>query len=153
MTDTPSQHRDKLFISNITALDTFQHFDEDKNGFITKPEFDEILFDLFRDEFGNPHYVDTQTSTEFYSSLNKNDGIKFEDFQNIWDCWIKTIVRPVSAILVVDVQNDFFLGPPGEDDGGDVVSAINKLLDSVPSIISFTLKNGIRLTTSHLLTT
>ncbi len=40
----------------------------------------------------------------------------------MWNNWIKKIVRPISALLVIDVQNDFISGslaitncPAGQD--------------------------------------
>ena len=44
------------------------------------------------------------------------------------------IVRPVSAFLVVDVQNDFIDGPlaikngPAGEDGAEVISPINEVM-------------------------
>merc|ERR1711894_343326 len=98
---------DRLFTSNITAVDTFQHYDLDNNGRITIREFNELLIDLFRDGYGNPYYIEAQTAYELYSIFTKSDVLGFEEFQKCWNCWIKTILRPVSAILVIDVQNDF----------------------------------------------
>ena len=136
--DIPSKDGDRLFTSNITAVDTFQHYDLDNNGRITIREFNELLIDLFRDGYGNPYYIEAQTAYELYSIFTKRDVLGFGEFQKCWNCWIKTILRPVSAILVIDVQNDFITGPlaikdfPAQEDGVDVVPQINQLLDSTP---------------------
>ena len=48
------------------------------------------------------------------------------------------IVKPKSAFVIVDVQNDFISGSlaikncPAGQDGEDVVAPINNLLDTVP---------------------
>jgi len=47
-------------------------------------------------------------------------------------------MKPVSAFIIVDVQNDFISGSlsllncPAGQDGAEVVPVINKLLDTVP---------------------
>merc|ERR1719412_2835706 len=69
---------------------------------------------------------------------NGDDGISLVDFRKCWNCWIKTILRPVSAIVVVDVQNDFITGSlatkhqPAKEDGEKIVPTINAMLDTVP---------------------
>ncbi|KAF4518780.1 hypothetical protein B566_EDAN005400 [Ephemera danica] len=67
-----------------------------------------------------------------------NDGfIDKLEFKFCWDRWIKKIVRPVSALLVIDVQNDFISGSlslsdcPAKHNGEEVIKPINALLDSV----------------------
>ena len=55
-----------------------------------------------------------------------------------WNKWIKVCTRPKSALLVVDVQNDFITGSlnikkcSAGQDGSEVIEPINKLLDTVP---------------------
>ena len=110
--ETPSGHGDTIFKTNITAVSTFKHFDANADGQLDKGEFDKLLDDLFRDASGNPHTIDAAKLDEMFAifnkgDLNKGDGISMQDFQDCWNCWIKTILRPVSAIVVVDVQNDF----------------------------------------------
>merc|ERR1712080_716124 len=69
---------------------------------------------------------------------NGEGGISLQDFQKCWDCWIKPILRPASAIVVVDVQNDFITGTlaiknqPAKEDGEKLVPIINNILDTVP---------------------
>ena len=49
-----------------------------------------------------------------------------DEFAFCWNNWIKKIVRPVSALIVVDVQNDFISGSlaisncPAKHDGEEV---------------------------------
>ena len=138
LTDTASEKGEQLFKSNISAYDSFTHYDADKNRKITQLEFDNILEDLFRDQFGNPYPITSEKANEIYSIFNKNDGINLEEFEHCWSCWIKTILRPVSAIIIVDVQNDFITGSlaikdyPAQEDGADVVPVVNNLVDTVP---------------------
>jgi len=64
--------------------------------------------------------------------------INKDEFVYCWRSWIKKIVRPVSAFLVIDVQNDFIDGPlaikngPAGEDGAEIINPINELLESVP---------------------
>ena len=47
-------------------------------------------------------------------------------------------LKPISALVVVDVQNDFIVGSlnlqscPAGQDGSEVIPVINSLLDTVP---------------------
>ena len=109
LTDTPSEHGNSLFKDVITAEDAFKHFDANEDNKLDQGEFDKLLADLFRDASGNPHIVDPDKSKEIFVIFNQDggDGITLQDFQICWNKWIKPIVRPVSAIIVVDVQNDF----------------------------------------------
>ena len=61
------------------------------------------------------------------------DGsMSMQEFVYCWNGWITKIVKPKSAIVVVDVQNDFISGSlaikncAAGQDGADVVSPINK---------------------------
>ncbi|KAG7176283.1 Nicotinamidase-like [Homarus americanus] len=57
-----------------------------------------------------------------------------EEFRFCWQKWIKQVVRPVTALLVVDVQNDFISGSlaisncPAGHNGEEVIPPINRLL-------------------------
>ena len=138
--DIPSEHGDSLFKGDDTAINTFKHFDKNGDEKLDKDEFSKLLEDLFRDAHGNPHPVDHDKANQMFSIFNKNggEGITMQDFQRCWECWIKPILRPVSAIVIVDVQNDFISGTlsikelPAKQDGEDVVPVINDMLNSVP---------------------
>ncbi|XP_026676535.1 uncharacterized protein LOC103505402 [Diaphorina citri] len=69
--------------------------------------------------------------------LNQDGLIDREEFAFCWNRWIKVIVRPNSALLVIDVQNDFISGTlnlsqcSAKQNGLQVIEPINKLLDTV----------------------
>ena len=136
--DTPSENGSLLFKSDISAKEAFDHYDKDKNGRLMRSEFHYILRDLFRDAFGNLHSIDTEKENEIYSIFSKGGELNLEKFNDCWNCWIKTILRPVSAFVVIDVQNDFITGAlaikdyPAKEDGTDVIPVVNKLLETVP---------------------
>jgi len=56
----------------------------------------------------------------------------------MWVKWIQVILNPKSALIIVDVQNDFIDGSmavrnsPAGHRGEEVVPVINKLLQEVP---------------------
>ena len=60
------------------------------------------------------------------NTLLQDGSISKEEFAYCWNNWIKKIVRPVSAFLVIDVQNDFISGSlaitncPAKQDGEEV---------------------------------
>ena len=138
--DKPGETGDAVLKGTINADQAFHHFDANKDGRLDQKEFDGLLADLFRDATGKPHTIDQGKSSELFAMFKNSaeDGITLQDFQNCWDCWIKNILRPISAIVVVDVQNDFISGSlaiktqPAKEDGADLVPIINDLLDTVP---------------------
>jgi len=75
-------------------------------------EFTALLRALFRNEKGKPYPVDAYMCNELFGIFNiSGDGsMNREEFIFCWNNWIKKIVRPVSAIIIVDVQNDFISG-------------------------------------------
>ena len=88
----------------------------------------------------NLSQVDSQTVVEIFNIFNsKGDGLlNNEEFSVCWKNWIKKILKPRSALIVVDVQNDFISGSlaisncPAGHNGEDVVAPINHMLDKIP---------------------
>ena len=111
--------------------------------FSTSPKIDLFL------EKGKPYPVDNHLINEIFLIFNKSgDGsISKEEFAHCWNAWIKKIVRPVSALLVIDVQNDFISGSlaitncPAKQDGEEVritlyqKRAFTNYVDNILSII------------------
>ena len=140
LTDKASDSGDTVLKGTIKSDQAFDHFDANKDGKLDQKEFDDLLADLFRDATGKPHPIDEEKSSELFAMFKDSaeDGITLQAFQKCWDCWIKHILRPISALVVVDVQNDFISGSlaiksqPAKEDGADLVPIINGLLDTVP---------------------
>ena len=106
-------------------------------------EFTALIKALFRNEKGKPYQIDNFMINEIFNIFNKSgDGsISKEEFAYMWNNWIKKIVRPISALLVIDVQNDFISGSlsikncPAEQDGEEVRNlSINELTKVYPYI-------------------
>ena len=66
---------------------------------------------------------------EFYL---QDGSLSKEEFAYCWNNWIKKVVRPISALLVIDVQNDFISGSlaitncPAGQDGEEVKIQISR---------------------------
>ncbi|XP_023343129.1 uncharacterized protein LOC111712678 [Eurytemora carolleeae] len=90
----------------------FAAFDKDEDGSININEFSALCKALFRNEKGKPYKLDSQQVSDLFMIFNTSgDGsMSKQEFVYCWNGWIKKIVRPQSALVVVDVQNDFISG-------------------------------------------
>jgi exosome complex component RRP4 len=80
-------------------------------------------------------------TVRFLLSAFDTDGngiISFEELERAWLSWFGEASKPVHALIIIDVQNDFIDGTlglkhcPAGQDGAAVVPVINKLRSSVP---------------------
>ncbi|CAK1545379.1 unnamed protein product [Leptosia nina] len=118
----------------------YETFDKDGDGKLNLEEFRLICKALFRNDKGHIYPLSEERARHIFRVFDKNDDgfIDKEEFTFCWNHWIKVIVRPVSAFLIVDVQNDFISGTlnisecNAQQDGSEVVEPINALLESVP---------------------
>lgn len=118
----------------------FTAFDKDRDDLLSLVEFGVLCKALFHDSNGRPYNLQSETVHEMFSTFDRDkDGfLDGNEFKYCWKHWIKMIVRPVSALIVVDVQNDFIsgnlsiaAGSAGQR-GEEVVPVINSLLTDVP---------------------
>ncbi|XP_039759852.1 uncharacterized protein LOC120633638 [Pararge aegeria] len=118
----------------------YETFDKDGDGQLNLDEFRLICRALFRNDKGHIYPLSEDRARHIFQVFDKNDDgfIDKDEFTFCWNHWIKVIVRPVSAFLIVDVQNDFISGTlniskcNAQQDGSEVVEPINRLLESVP---------------------
>ncbi|XP_041982826.1 nicotinamidase isoform X2 [Aricia agestis] len=111
-----------------------------RDGKLNLDDFRLICKALFRNDKGHIYQLSEEKARHMFQVFDQNsDGfIDKDEFTFCWNHWIKVIVRPVSAFLVVDVQNDFISGTlniskcNAQQDGTEVVEPINRLLDTVP---------------------
>lgn len=72
---------------------------------------------------------------KIFDSKSNDNVIDRSEFAHLCQHWIEKTYRRVSALVVVDVQNDFIDGSlalingPAKQDGAEVVPVINNLLD------------------------
>ncbi|XP_013173672.1 PREDICTED: uncharacterized protein LOC106122285 isoform X2 [Papilio xuthus] len=130
-------------VDEVCLLDMdacYETFDKDGDGQLNFDEFRLICKALFRNDKGHIYPLPEDRARHVFQIFDKNDDgfIDKEEFTFCWNHWIKVIVRPVSAFLVVDVQNDFISGTlniskcNAQQDGSEVVEPINRLLETVP---------------------
>lgn len=135
--EDPHLLTDDLQLVDMDAC--FKAFDKDEDGFLSENEFGALCRALFRNERGKPYPVDATMLNHIFIIFdsNKDHVIDKEEFRYCWQNWIKQVVRPVTALLVVDVQNDFITGSlaisncPAGQNGEEVIGPINRLLDEV----------------------
>ncbi|XP_069177397.1 nicotinamidase isoform X2 [Procambarus clarkii] len=117
----------------------FKHFDKDQDGFLNKNEFSALCCALFQNEKGETYPIETTIFDAIFTIFdNKKDQvIDSDEFHYCWQQWITTVLRPVTALVVVDVQNDFISGSLGlninlEDQHGEkITSAEAQVYDTV----------------------
>lgn len=117
----------------------FTAFDKNCDGYLNLTDFTCLCQALFRNEEGLSYDMNETMLTELFAIFDTNgDGqIDKKEFTYCWNNWIKTIVRPISALLIIDVQNDFISGTldirhcPAKQNGEEILQPINDLLDRV----------------------
>merc|ERR1711936_1286723 len=118
----------------------FKTYDFDGDKSININEFTALCTALFKNEKGKPYPLDSQQVSDLFMIFNTSgDGsMSMQEFVYCWNGWITKIVKPKTALVVVDVQNDFISGSlaiancPAGQNGEDVVAPINSMLDTVP---------------------
>lgn len=121
--------------------DCFQHFKSEKHDAIDFVHFESMLTQLFVDgETGESFHTPKTWSVEYFQKFDSNADslIDRHEFTDMWIKWIQLILKPRSALIIVDVQNDFISGSlaisgcPAGHRGEEVVPVINRLIQSVP---------------------
>jgi len=118
----------------------FKAFDKNQDDYLSQAEFGALCRALFRDACGAPYPLEEpQLRRLFLTFDTKQDNqICMDEFKFVWERWIKKVVRPVSALLIVDVQNDFISGSlaicncPAQQRGEEVIPVVNRMLEEVP---------------------
>ncbi|GFQ88567.1 nicotinamidase [Trichonephila clavata] len=121
-------------------VDCMQHFDRDGDGTLNLRELCTLTDELFIDENGVAYEFPVRMCAEvFYAFDTDRDGkINMEEFKELWFNVIVPVIKPRTALIAIDVQNDFIDGSlairncPAGQEGYEVVPVINDLLDTVP---------------------
>ncbi|XP_071035843.1 nicotinamidase [Parasteatoda tepidariorum] len=112
----------------------FLEFDSNNKGYLDENDFFNLLQALVCKET-KPTIAD---SAELFCSFDKNKDGKIDsvEYMNVWHNWIKKLVSPITALLVIDVQNDFIDGSlalrccPAKQDAKEVIPVINNILQT-----------------------
>ncbi|GBL83043.1 Nicotinamidase [Araneus ventricosus] len=120
--------------------DCMERFDRDEDGMLNLKELRFLTDELFVDENGASYEFPVRMCAELlYAFDADHDGkINMDELKELWFKVIVPVVKPVSALVVIDVQNDFIDGSlairncPAGQEGFEVVPVINNLLDEIP---------------------
>lgn len=127
-----------LAFSNLNSCLTT--FDLDRDDKLSSTEFKALCEALFKnDDTGKNYSLSAEQLSAVFNIFDKNADsfIDRVEFEKCWSEWIQVILKPVSALMVVDVQNDFISGTlatnegPAKHEGTEVIAPINNLLDTV----------------------
>ena len=116
------------------CLECFCYYDTNGDGFLDKQEFSRMVSDIFN--FSSSTDSVASLSTEILRLLDEDNDMRLGFKEARWKIWLESIMKPVSALIVVDVQNDFIDGSlalkrcPAGQDGATVVPIINQLLSA-----------------------
>ncbi|XP_064608566.1 uncharacterized protein LOC135472813 [Liolophura sinensis] len=116
----------------------FSLYDVDSDGYLSRDEFLNLCKDVFvkcnEDEQSLTTLVDHMLKL---LDTDQDGRLSKEEFKICWCYWLKQVLEPVSALVIVDVQNDFLEGSlslsqcPAGQCGLPVIPVINNMLDNV----------------------
>ncbi|XP_028129167.2 nicotinamidase [Diabrotica virgifera virgifera] len=117
----------------------FTAFDKNCDNKLDLEEFGVLCQALFRNNKGETYELKNEELRDIFTIFDANNDqyIDRQEFTYCWHNWIKVIVRPISAILVIDVQNDFICGTldirncPAKQNPEEIIPPINNLLDTI----------------------
>ncbi|XP_067124385.1 nicotinamidase isoform X1 [Centruroides vittatus] len=142
MTDI-SNYFSSLLNEDINGEDVehncYRRFAKNTDQGLNLKEFEELTRHLFCNKNGQSYSVLPRMLADMFYifDANKDGRIDKEEFKYAWKNWIKVILKPVSALIVIDVQNDFIKGSlsikncPANHNGEDIIPVINHLIDSI----------------------
>ncbi|XP_077983755.1 uncharacterized protein LOC144438550 [Glandiceps talaboti] len=141
-----AQYRKTDFSLSNGLKECFEHFDVDGDGLLDASEFSQLCKSLFIGNHGGYRLSEEQVKELIQLLDDDNDGkINLAEFNMCWKYWFRQVLSPVSALLVIDIQNDFIDGSlalkncPAGQDGGEVIPLINKLIEEIDfDVIAYT---------------
>lgn len=116
-----------------------ERFDQDEDGALNIRELGALAEELFVDSDGQTYVLPARMCAEIFYTFDtdRNGKIGPKEFEVMWQKFIVPIIKPKTALIVIDVQNDFIDGSlairncPAGQEGKDVVPVINDLLNLV----------------------
>lgn len=124
----------------------FQYFDSSKQGSWTRADFRRFLSALFSNR-KRSYCILTDLVEQYFreTDFNHDEKIDFDEFLQAWKKTIQYAVKPISALVIIDVQKDFISGTlalhscPANHQGEEVVPVINQIIHDVNfDVIAYT---------------
>ena len=125
-------------LDNAERERLFSFLDQNSDRKLCKSEVKELFRYLFESSEDNDNYVCDPNEEILLDALDISDkGIEKSEFIDLWNNWIKVILKPKSALIVVDVQNDFidnvtYKGHLYVKQSEKIVPIINNMIRTVP---------------------
>ncbi|GBL92715.1 Nicotinamidase [Araneus ventricosus] len=124
------------FAEDSTKLECFSFFDENDKQHLDEDDFKRLIASLLNK---NGDTLSESVIKELFVSFDNNADNKIDanEFENLWNNFINPLKHPVTALLVIDVQNDFIDGSlalkhcSAKQDGYEVVPIINDLIEKI----------------------
>lgn len=134
-----------LFNAPESPEEVFKYFDTSKTNSLNINEFENLLKNLFSCR-GRPYPIPKDKVEAIFGHFKSDENMLLSDFENFWNNFVKHVLLPKNALVIVDVQNDFIDGSlalincAAKQDGAEVVPVINEMLDTVPfDVVAYTL--------------
>ncbi|CAL1262907.1 unnamed protein product [Larinioides sclopetarius] len=124
------------FVEDTTKLECFHFFDENDKQHFDEDDFKRLITSLLNQNGGT---LSESVIKELFLSFDSNADNKIDanEFESLWNNFIIPLKHPVTALLVIDVQNDFIGGSlalkhgSAKQDGYEVVPIINELIEKM----------------------
>lgn len=117
-----------------------KRFCKNNNLPLNLENFKKLLSDLLTDADGKAYDISDSKIKELFETFDRNkDGVLDDsEFENVSKHFIQPLTKPITALLVIDVQYDFIDGSlalkncPAKQEACDVIPIINNLIDKYP---------------------
>lgn len=118
----------------------FTQYSDEQTKSINFEKFTQMAKDLFYDHKSNESFhIPSQWLVDIFKKFDHDtdDMINEEEFHFMYTEWIRALIYPKTALIIVDVQNDFISGSlalfrcPAGHRGEEVVPVINSMIDNI----------------------
>ncbi|KAI3385381.1 hypothetical protein SNEBB_009851 [Seison nebaliae] len=120
-------------------MESFQKYDKDNDGYLNRSEFTLFLNELFQAANKKSYLVRDVDYDRLFSTVAKSKGTLMtkDEFENCHKICQENLIKPKSALIVVDVQNDFVDGSlalrhcDARQEALEIIPFINRMIDEV----------------------
>lgn len=115
--------------------EAFMRNDADASGCMNHAEMHAMLIEIFGDELAVKDGQGCSRADSLIKALDANDDgcVSLNELWSSWRSWFGASIKPVRALIIIDVQNDFISGSlslsgcPAGHNGAEVVPVINQM--------------------------